>query len=72
MIFIARAMPPFQGDKTISGKEIEVFNDQALKPKKKYPGFGQNLCDYFSEYSGASSIHGIKYLGEQKRTIIEK
>ncbi|KAF5291401.1 hypothetical protein FQR65_LT01711 [Abscondita terminalis] len=42
------------------------------KPYKKYPGCGRNFYDYFSEYSSNSSIHGIKYIGEKKRSLVEK
>lgn len=46
--------------------------DSFPKPKKRYPSFLQNLADYFSEYCDNTSIHGFKYLGEQKRNFIEK
>ncbi|KAK5641660.1 hypothetical protein RI129_010207 [Pyrocoelia pectoralis] len=46
--------------------------ENSTKKRKKYPGCVKNFSDYFSEYSGNSSIHGIKYIGEKKRTIIEK
>lgn len=42
------------------------------KPKKKHPSFWKNCADYFSEYCNYTSIHGFKYLGEQKRSIFEK
>ncbi|KAB0792999.1 hypothetical protein PPYR_12619 [Photinus pyralis] len=44
----------------------------SVKKPRKYPGCVKNFYDYFSEYSGNSSIHGIKYIGEKKRTVIEK
>lgn len=45
--------------------------DGELK-KSKYPTFGQNLCDYFTEFGNYTGIHGIKYMGEQKRSLLEK
>lgn len=34
--------------------------------------FIQNTKFYFREYSGNTSIHGLKFLGEKGRTCIEK
>lgn len=42
------------------------------KPQKKYPSFWKNLNEYFSEYSASTSLHGFQYLGDQRRSIIEK
>lgn len=44
----------------------------SIKPKKKFPTFFQNLNYYFSEYMGSTSLHGFQYVGDQKRSIIEK
>lgn len=38
---------------------------------KKNPGFRDNLYQYFAEYCGKSTLHGVPYLGEN-RTILEK
>ncbi|XP_063915458.1 pickpocket protein 28-like [Zophobas morio] len=42
------------------------------KDSTKKNNFTTQLKDYFTEYSENSGIHGIKYLGEQNRTISEK
>lgn len=41
------------------------------KSAKKHPGFRDNLYQYFAEYCGYSTLHGVPYLGEN-RTILEK
>ncbi|KAF5270642.1 hypothetical protein FQA39_LY01380 [Lamprigera yunnana] len=48
--------------------------DSASKQKqhKRYPGCVKNFYDYFSEYSSNSSIHGIKYIGEKNRSLVER
>ncbi|KAF2887320.1 hypothetical protein ILUMI_18853 [Ignelater luminosus] len=52
--------------------EEKNVEDGEVKPKLKYPSFGKNLTEYFSEYSDNTSIHGVRYLGEKKRSIIER
>lgn len=42
-----------------------------MKSAKKHPGFRDNLYQYFAEYCGYSTLHGVPYLGEN-RTILEK
>lgn len=51
-------------------KDAEVGKNK--KPKGTHPSFGKNLSEYFSEYSDNTSIHGVRYLGEKKRSILER
>ncbi|KAF5291426.1 hypothetical protein FQR65_LT01737 [Abscondita terminalis] len=45
---------------------------RATATKKPYPGFRKNFAAYFSQYSDNTSIHGVRYLGQYKRNIIER
>lgn len=61
----------------MSKKDPEVNLTQAefqdlKKPKRKHPSFWKNLYYYFNQYCEYTSIHGLKYLGERKRSKIEK
>ncbi|KAK4874127.1 hypothetical protein RN001_013487 [Aquatica leii] len=49
-----------------------IDGSSKTKPNKRHPGCVRNFYDYFSEYSSNSSIHGIKYVGEKKRSLVEK
>ncbi|KAF2901091.1 hypothetical protein ILUMI_05094 [Ignelater luminosus] len=40
--------------------------------KPNHPTWKENLDFYFSQYCGATSIHGVQYLGERGRSIVEK
>lgn len=51
--------------------EVNV-EDGKVEAKSKHPSFAKNLTEYFSEYSDNTSIHGVRYLGEKKRSIIER
>ncbi|XP_017770444.1 PREDICTED: pickpocket protein 28-like [Nicrophorus vespilloides] len=46
--------------------------DDLFKPKKKYPSFWKNLTNYITEFTENTSLHGVRYLGEKKRTVFEK
>ncbi|XP_018568328.1 pickpocket protein 28-like [Anoplophora glabripennis] len=50
----------------------DKLKNRKTKPKRKYPGFRQNLYDYIQEFTDYTGIHGFKYMGEQDRTIFEK
>ncbi|KAF2901092.1 hypothetical protein ILUMI_05095 [Ignelater luminosus] len=54
--------------KNIPNADLSVVN--VYKPKN--PTWKENLSFYFSEYCGATSIHGVQYLGERRRLLIEK
>lgn len=48
-----------------------------IKPKqnsyiKEQPTYSENLKNYFSQYCKSSGVHGVRYLGESGRFIIEK
>ncbi|RZC36790.1 ASC domain containing protein [Asbolus verrucosus] len=48
-------------------------DDHKIKTENvKSDSCSQKLRKYFAEYCKDSSIHGIKYIGEQNRTLIEK
>ncbi|GJQ86102.1 hypothetical protein Trydic_g15258 [Trypoxylus dichotomus] len=55
-----------------SPKSNSLGDAPICKRKKKYPSFWRNLKDYFSEYTSSTSLHGFQYLGDQKRSVIEK
>lgn len=48
------------------------WTDEPKKPKRPFPSFLKNVWSYFSLYCDYTSIHGCKYLGERKRSILEK
>jgi hypothetical protein len=52
--------------------EIRSESEKSKITDTKPERFLRNLQNYFTEYCENSSIHGVKYLGEQKRIIIEK
>ncbi|KAK9709694.1 hypothetical protein QE152_g26484 [Popillia japonica] len=58
--------------KMVVPKTHALVEDGLFKPKKKYPSFWQNFNDYFSEYADSTGLHGFKYLGDQKRSFIER
>lgn len=49
-------------------KDLTVVN--VYKPKN--PTWKENLSFYFSEFCGATSVHGVQYLGERGRLLVEK
>lgn len=52
---------------------LNMYNSATQNAKKSSdPTFKENLIEYFSNYSGATSIHGIQYIGERGRFIIER
>ncbi|XP_018335267.1 pickpocket protein 28 [Agrilus planipennis] len=48
------------------------FPVDPIKPRKKYPSFFRNVIQYIYEYSENSTVHGVKYIGEKKRTATER
>lgn len=54
-------------NKSITGNERNI-----AVSKSKYPTWKENLSCYFSQYCGATSIHGVQYIGECGRLFIEK
>lgn len=54
-------------DKTYKSSNSDGNKVAKLKTKS----FWQQLCNYFREYCEYTSIHGIKYFGEN-RTTFEK
>ncbi|KAF5270643.1 hypothetical protein FQA39_LY01381 [Lamprigera yunnana] len=40
--------------------------------KRKYPGFRKNFKAYFFQYSDSTSIHGVRYLGQYQRNLLER
>lgn len=48
-------------------------NSKKNKHKRKcIPTWQENLSYYFSQFCDTTSIHGIKYVGERGRFLIEK
>ncbi|KAK9709709.1 Amiloride-sensitive sodium channel [Popillia japonica] len=45
---------------------------QIKERKNKSPSFSQNLKEYSSNYANHSSVHGLKFLGERKRSKVER
>ncbi|KAK5641659.1 hypothetical protein RI129_010206 [Pyrocoelia pectoralis] len=39
---------------------------------KLHPGFRKNFVAYFAQYSDSTTIHGVRYLGQYGRSIIER
>lgn len=62
--------------KTITAfkETIDVDSDEDIDNKQqiKYGKPSQAAWAIFSEYCDNSTIHGIKYLGEQKRPVWER
>lgn len=57
----------------MDGKDRNEFRTRDTNAyKQKYPSWKENLSYYFSQYCGATSIHGVQYVGERGRLIIEK
>jgi hypothetical protein len=56
---------------TVSDINVEL-NHLKNETSGQKRGFKTNLRNYFTEYSSNTGFHGMKYLGEQNRTIIEK
>lgn len=50
----------------------ELENMQIKERKNKSPSFSQNLKEYSSNYANHSSVHGLKFLGERKRSKVER
>lgn len=32
----------------------------------------ENICKYFQEYTENTAIHGVKFIGDRKRSILER
>lgn len=50
------------------------FENGKSEPKANniYPSFVKNLKEYLFEYSANSSLHCVRYLGEKKRSYVER
>ncbi|KAK4874086.1 hypothetical protein RN001_013446 [Aquatica leii] len=46
--------------------------EKAKTNKNIYPGFRKNFVAYFSQYSDNTSIHCVRYLGQYKRSLLER
>ncbi|KAB0798149.1 hypothetical protein PPYR_09142 [Photinus pyralis] len=61
-----------------NGERIAVLNNYNQKESAQHKSrdnnvkFGQNSSRYFAEFCGSTSIHGLKYLRERDRYVIEK
>lgn len=52
--------------------DVDSGDDVDTKQQIKYGKPSQAAWAIFSEYCDNSTIHGIKYLGEQKRPCLER
>lgn len=53
-------------------EDAEKGKDDIFKPKNKQPTFTKNLSEYCTEYSDNTSIHGVRYVGQKRRSILER
>lgn len=54
---------------SINSKKIQSESNSDIKER---PTLLQNLKNYFSQYCMSTGVHGVRYLGESGRFIIEK
>ncbi|RZC36787.1 ASC domain containing protein [Asbolus verrucosus] len=52
--------------------KINLPGTSRSKPKKEHPNFRKNVYDYFNEFSNNTSIHGLKWMCERRRSVIER
>ncbi|KAF2888367.1 hypothetical protein ILUMI_17806 [Ignelater luminosus] len=71
---VGEALPSAETNMTTPKHSVE---SKKIKPKsnsyiEEKPTWSENLKSYFSQYCMSTGIHGIRYLGESGRFVIEK
>ncbi|RZC39717.1 ASC domain containing protein [Asbolus verrucosus] len=63
----------FKDTKIIANERNELFGEADFRANcGGLLGFRKNVCNYFTEYTNNTSIHGFKYMGERRRPVVER